>query len=85
MNMWLIGCGSPGTTLLFSSRGKPRVVESSPRRIGKLWPCGLTSLRANQTVCSQSAIVAFKKIVMPARATLGRGALSLPLNTGWAG
>jgi hypothetical protein len=71
--------------LLFSSRVKPRVAESSHRRIGKLWPCGSTSLQANQIVCPQSTIVAFKKVVMHARATLGGGALSLPINTGWAG
>ena len=72
-------------TILFSSRFKSRVTESSPSRIRKLWPCGSTSLQANRIVCSQSAIVAFKKVVIPARATLGGGSLSLPTNTGWAG
>ena len=36
-------------------------------------------------MCYQSTIVALNKVVMPARATLGRGALSFPINTGWAG
>jgi hypothetical protein len=36
-------------------------------------------------VCSQNTIVAFKKVVIHARATLGGGVLSLPINTGWAG
>jgi hypothetical protein len=36
-------------------------------------------------VCSQSESVAFKKVVMPARSTLGGGTLSLPINSGWEG
>jgi hypothetical protein len=36
-------------------------------------------------VCSQSTIVAFKKVVMHVRTTLRVGALSLPISTGWAG
>ena len=80
-----IGCGFPRTTLLFSSRVKPRVVESSSRRIGKLWAFfGSTSQKPIRTMCSQGAIVALKKIVMPARTTLGGGALSLPISTGRA-
>jgi hypothetical protein len=83
--MWLIGCGFPGTTLLLSSRAKPRAFESSPRRIGKLWPSGSTSLQSNQVVRFRSDTDAFKKVVMPARATFRGGALSLPINSGWAG
>jgi hypothetical protein len=30
-------------------------------------------------------IIAFTKVAMPARATLGGGALSLPINNGWVG
>jgi hypothetical protein len=33
----------------------------------------------------QSESVAFKKVVMHARAELERGTLSLPINSGWAG
>jgi hypothetical protein len=44
---------------------------------------GRLSLQANHNACSQSASVAFKKVVMHARATLAGGALSLPINTGW--
>jgi hypothetical protein len=36
-------------------------------------------------VCSQSESAAFKKVVMPARATLGSGTLSFPIKSGWAG
>ncbi len=36
-------------------------------------------------MCSQSAIVAFKRVVMLARATLGEEILGLPLNTSWVG
>ncbi len=86
LNLWLIGCGYPGTTLLFLSRVKPRVVELSHRRIGnKLWLYGSASQKPIQTICSQSAIVAFKKVGMHARAALGVGALSLPINTGRTG
>jgi hypothetical protein len=36
-------------------------------------------------MCSQSAVVAFKMVVIPARAILGEGSLSLPAKAGWAG
>ena len=71
--------------LLFSSRVKPRVAASSPLRTGKSWPFGSTSLRTSLLVCSQSESAVFKKVAMPARATLGSGTLSLPINFGWAG
>ena len=61
------------------------MVESSPRRIDKLWLCGSTSQKFIRAICSRSAIAAFKKGVMNTRATLGGGALSLSINTGWAG
>jgi hypothetical protein len=73
------GCGFLGMILLFSSRVEPRVAKSSPRRIGKLWPCGSTSLQANHIACSQSASAALKKVVMHAPTTLGGAALSLQL------
>jgi hypothetical protein len=64
--------------------GQTPEIESSPRRIGKLWPSGSTSLQTNQAVRFRSDTVAFKKVIMHARATLGGGALSLPIDSGWA-
>ncbi len=81
--LW-IGLGFPRTTLIFSSRGKTRAVALSRRRIGRQWPCGSTPLQTNQISCSQNAIVAFKKVVIDARATLWEGNCDFSPNFGWA-
>ena len=82
LNWLLIGCGFLGTTFLFSSRGKPQVVASSPRRM-EIMVLRVDFSATQSNICSESAIVESMKVIMPAQATLGNGSLRLQLNTGW--
>ena len=79
----LIGYGSLVTTLLFSSRGRPRLAAASCLQIGKLWPSGLISRKNLHATNYQKETVAFNRVVAPARAILGAGNLEVPPRSGW--
>jgi len=79
----LIGYVSLGATLLFSSRGRPRVAATSCLQIGKLWPSALISRKNLHATNYQKETVAFNRVVARARATLGAGSLEVPPRSGW--
>jgi hypothetical protein len=57
---------------------------SLTRLIGKLWPSGLISPRTSQLSSFPSGTVAFKKVVAPAQAILGKDSFKFPLLSGWS-
>ncbi len=82
--LWLIGYGFPGTTLTFSSRGRPPVATQFLLPTGSSWLCASTSLTSRPIFCSPNAIDAFKKVVAPAKAILGVGVNEIPPSSGWS-
>ena len=82
--MLLIGCGFLGTTLLFSSKGLPKMGGKSRLQIGKSWPYGLTSQQSVPLLSSLRGIDAFSKVVAPVRAILGKGSIEVPTSSGWS-
>jgi len=56
----------------------------STRLVGKSWPSGLISPRTTHSSNFPSGTVAFKKVVAPAQAILGKSSIEFPLLSGWS-
>ena len=84
LNSLLIGRGFLGTTLLFSSKGQPKIAGPSPRLVGKSWLSGLISPQTVAVSSFLSGTNAFKRVVAPAQAILGKGSIEFPLLSGWS-
>ena len=81
--LW-IGYGFSGMTLTFSSRVKPQIAVQLRHPIGNSWLSASTSLSSRPPSNSPSGTVAFKKVVIPALATIGVGINSVPPSSGWS-
>jgi hypothetical protein len=54
------------------------------RLVGKSWPSGLISPRTTHLSSFPSETVAFKRVVAPAQAILGKDSIEFPLLSGWS-